>query len=55
MLKLAVPIVVPLSLNATDPVANDGVTVAVKVTVCPYVEGFGEDVSVTVVSVFAYA
>jgi hypothetical protein len=37
-------VVVP-SLNVTLPVAEEGVTVAVKVTDCPSVEGFCEELS----------
>jgi hypothetical protein len=43
-----VPRVVLPSRNVTVPVAADGVTVAVKVTEEPYVDGFAEEVRVTV-------
>jgi hypothetical protein len=46
---LPVPSVVVPSLNVTVPVASEGVTVAVSVTDKPYVDGFAEEVSVTVV------
>jgi hypothetical protein len=42
-----VPRVVLPFLNVTVPVAADGVTVAVKVTEEPYVDGFAEEASVT--------
>lgn len=42
MNRFAVPRVLPPSENVTDPVAPDGETVAVSVTVCPEVEGLGE-------------
>ena len=42
------PRVVLPSLKVTVPVAADGVTVAVKVTEEPYVDGFAEEVRVTV-------
>jgi hypothetical protein len=48
-LTVAVPIVVPFVVNVTVPVAPEG-TVAVIVTVCPYVDGFGEELTVTVVA-----
>ena len=47
-LRLAVPNVVPPSVNVTAPVAAEGVTVAVKVTEVPYVEGLADEVNVTV-------
>ena len=47
LLIVPVPSVVLPSLNVTVPVAANGVTVAVKVTELPYVEGFDEEVSVT--------
>ena len=47
LLRVPVPNVVLPSLNVTVPVAANGVTVAVKVTELPYVEGFDEEVSVT--------
>jgi hypothetical protein len=37
------------SENVTVPVAVGGETVAAKVTVCPNIDGFGLDVTVTVV------
>jgi hypothetical protein len=42
LLRVTVPRLVVPSLKVTEPVALDGVTVAVHVTVCPYVEGLGE-------------
>ena len=39
-LSVPVPIDAPLSLNVTVPVASPGVTVAVKVTEAPPVDGF---------------
>jgi hypothetical protein len=42
-----VPRVVLPSRNVTVPVAVDGVTVAVKVTEEPYVDGFAEEARVT--------
>jgi len=44
-----VPREVPPSKNCTVPVDAAGDTVAVKVTTCPDVDGFGDDVSVVVV------
>jgi hypothetical protein len=44
-----VPNVVLPSTNVTVPVAVDGVTVAVKVTEEPYVDGFADEASATVV------
>ena len=56
-LKVAVPLfstpvprVMLPSLNVTVPVALAGETVAVSVVFCPSAEGFGEDVSVVVVT-----
>jgi hypothetical protein len=49
LLSVPVPNVVLPSLNVTVPVAAEGVTVAVNVTEEPYVDGFAEDVSETVV------
>lgn len=46
-LIVLVPITTPPSRNCTLPVAVDGVTATVKVTVCPRVEGLGLDVSVS--------
>ena len=45
------PIVVPPSLNRTFPVGvpEAEVTIAVKVTACPTVEGFAEEAIVVVV------
>jgi hypothetical protein len=37
------PIVVPLSLNATVPVAPEAFTVAVYVTACPTLDGLAGD------------
>jgi hypothetical protein len=48
-LRDPVPNVVLPSLNVTVPVAIDGETVAVKVTDVPYVDGFRDEVSATVV------
>jgi hypothetical protein len=41
------PRIVVASLNCTVPVAELGVTVAVKVTACPTVEAFCEEVTAT--------
>jgi hypothetical protein len=49
LLSVPVPNVVLPSLNVTVPVAAEGVTVAVNVTDDPYVDGFAEDASETVV------
>jgi hypothetical protein len=46
-----VPSVVLPSVNVTAPVAVVGVTVAVNVTDEPYVDGFADEASVTVVFV----
>jgi hypothetical protein len=43
-LRVLVPRVAVPSLKVTVPVAEEGVTVAVKVTDCPNVEGFRDDV-----------
>lgn len=43
------------SLNVTVPVAAEGVTVAVKVTDEPYVEGFADEDTAVDVFVFANA
>jgi hypothetical protein len=43
----AEPIREPLSVNWAVPVAVDGVTVAVNVTLCPAVEGLGLEVTTT--------
>jgi hypothetical protein len=58
MLKVAFPaLIVPVpsvalpSMNVTVPVAVVGVTVAVNVTDEPYVDGFVDEASVTVVFV----
>ena len=40
-LRVAVPSVAEPSWNVTEPVAAAGVTVAVRVTVCPTTAGFG--------------
>ena len=53
-LRLTVPMAVPPSSNVTVPVGmpaagDTGLTVAVKVTCCPYVEGLAEEVTVVVV------
>jgi hypothetical protein len=42
-----VPITAPPSRNWTLPVAVDGVTATLRVTVCPTVDGFALDVSVS--------
>lgn len=55
LLSVPVPRVVLPFLNVTVPVAADGVTVAVKVTEEPYVDGFADDARVVVVEVFATA
>ena len=47
-LRLAVPSVVPPSVNVTDPVAAEGVTVAVNVTAALNVEGLADEANVTV-------
>ena len=39
------------SLKVTEPVAEEGVTVAINLTFCPKIEGFADDVSVVVVTV----
>ena len=49
--SVAVPSVVPPSLNVTEPVAVAGVTVAVKVTADVGCEGFGADVRMVVVAI----
>ncbi len=41
--RVPVPRVVVPSMNATVPVAADGLTVAVKVTEFPYVDGLRDD------------
>src|SRR5258708_28588829 len=55
--NVADPIVAAPSLKVTVPVGMpdpvDGVTVAVNVTACPNIEGFGEEVSVIDVAAFA--
>ena len=51
LLSVLVPIEVPLSLNVTDPVAAVGVTVAVKVTQSPCVDGFKPEITEVVVLV----
>ena len=48
-LRVPVPRVPVPSLNVTVPVAPLGVTVAVKVTGCPYKDGLGEAVNTVVV------
>jgi hypothetical protein len=47
--RLPVPRVAPPSINVTVPVAVDGVTVAVKITELPYVDGSADDVTPIVV------
>jgi hypothetical protein len=49
LLIAPVPSVVLPSLNVTVPVAVAGVTVAVKIAVDPYADGFVVEFSVTVV------
>jgi hypothetical protein len=49
LLIVPVPRVVLPSIKVTVPDAVDGVTVAVKVTEEPYVDGFADEASVTVV------
>src|ERR1035438_5285555 len=46
-LTVALPSTVAPSLNCTVPVAALGVTAAVKVTDCPEVAGFSDEVTVT--------
>src|SRR5439155_13773673 len=52
--SVLVPRVVVPSINVTVPfgtaVPADGVTVTVKVTACPYVEGFSDDVTLALVA-----
>jgi hypothetical protein len=48
-LRALVPRVVVPSKNVTVPVANDGVTVAVKLTDSPTTEGLREEASVVLV------
>jgi hypothetical protein len=48
--RLPVPRTVAPSLNVTVPVAVDGVTVDVKVTEVPYVDGLRLDVTTVVVA-----
>jgi len=47
LLIVPVPSVVVPFINVTVPLAVDGVTVAVKVTVLSYVDGFNEEARVT--------
>lgn len=54
-LSVPVPKVVVPSLNVTVPVAAEGVTVPVKVTNEPYVEGLTEEDTEVEVFVFANA
>ena len=49
LLRVPVPNVVLPSLKVTVPVAAEGETVAVKVTVTPDADGFDDEVRVTVV------
>ncbi len=51
MFSVAVPRVLLPFMNVTVPVALAGVTVAVKVTDCPALDGFSEEVSVVVLAV----
>jgi hypothetical protein len=48
-LRGTVPRELPLSKNCTVPVDAAGDTVAVKVTTCPDVDGFADEVSAVVV------
>ena len=48
-LRVPLPSAVAPSKNVTVPVAADGETVAVKVTICPEVDGLRLDVAVVVV------
>jgi hypothetical protein len=48
LVKVPEPTEVSPSLKVTVPVAAAGVTVAVSVTLAPYVEGFSDDVSTVV-------
>jgi hypothetical protein len=50
--SVAVPSVEPPSLKVTVPVAEDGITVAVKVTGCPTAAGFVSDRSTVAVAAF---
>jgi len=50
---VAVPRVVVLSLKVTVPVALKGLTVAVRVTCCPALAGFGEAERLVVVAAAA--
>jgi len=43
--RFAVPRMVAPLLNCTGPVAEEGVAVSVSVTVPPYADGFGVEVS----------
>jgi hypothetical protein len=52
-LRVAVPRELEPSKNCTVPVAAEGETVPVRVTLCPYVEGFGlEDIEMVVLAWF---
>jgi hypothetical protein len=48
--RVIVPSAVPLSINVTEPVAVEGATVAVSVTLCANADGLSELVKVTVVA-----
>jgi ribosomal protein S5 len=50
--RLPVPKTVAPSLNVTIPVAVDGNTIAVKVTVAPKADGLGLDVTTVAVEAF---
>ena len=50
LLMVAVPSVVAPSMNWTVPVAVLGVTAAVRAMLCPLVEGFAEEATVTLVA-----
>ncbi len=51
LLRVLVPSEVAPLKNSTVPVAAEGETVAVKVTVCPLFDGFGLEARVVVVLV----
>src|SRR6516164_6143206 len=51
--RVPVPSVTAPSLNVTVPVAADGKTVAVQVTLWPTWDGFSDEARAVVVSVFA--
>ena len=53
LLSAIVPRIVEPSLKVTLPVAVEGETVAVNVTVCPYAEGLPEDTKLVVVTTWS--